>query len=418
MGVPGLEMGESDAGGGMNLREPTKNSKSKDPMAKLRAKVADKLSGFSDAYPDWESEPQMTTGSADSARFPVPELILFTLRNVMGWKWSGEGEKVRWTVYGSVDGEPVFFSLRKFGLKVGHKVGGKVPLTRIEGQLTSAVKVVEAFLEPIAEHQIAKGEVLIVNRFSEFDSRYRFFREKADEAFKRAKTKPRKSKKAKPEDGDGLGFMSDFVAEMNRSTRLEREGFVYSVAMVDCYFSALEHRLVLLRAFTGRPIATGELVQLLRSKWDDKLDLVTPVAGNRKLQLLLGQLREIKERVRNPFAHGGVENDGGSMFFHLPTVGAVPANFSRFGKSVRFSHIPVGQDAHTGHCRVFDELDAVLSTGGMSRPHRLLDGGIDPSFDAESLQSYATAVAGTDEDVEQFIHGWSDMWMRHANMDY
>ncbi|MDX0599622.1 hypothetical protein GOD17_31745 [Sinorhizobium medicae] len=165
-------------------------------------------------------------------------------------------------------------------------------------------------------------------------------------------------------------------------------------------------------------MATGELVHLLKSKWDDKLNLVTPVPGNRKLELLLGQLREIKERVRNPFAHGGVENDGGSMFFHLPTVGAVPANFSRFGKSVRFSHILVGQDAHTGHCRVFDELDAILSTGGMSRPHRLLGGGIDPSFDAESLQSYATAVAGTDEDVEQFIHGWSDLWMRHANMDY
>ncbi|WP_368363552.1 hypothetical protein [Rhizobium mongolense] len=387
-------------------------------MVSLRARVSKKLVGFSNEFPGRQFEEQMSVGSVEKADFPVPELILFTLRNIMGWHWSGEEEKVRWTVYGSVDGEPIFFSLRKFGFKVGHKVGGKVPVSRVVGQLRAALKLVEEVLEPFAKHQIGKGEVVIANRFGEFSSRYLFFREKADKAFKKAKPKPRKRKKARRRRDFGRKLMTDFVAEMNRAIKHEKRGFVYSVAMVDCFFSALEHRLVLLRAFTGRPMADGELAELLQSKWEEKLKSVIQVAGDRKVELLFGELREIKERVRNPFAHGGMENDGGSLFINMPRIGSVPANFSRFGKSVRFSHLPVGHDAHAEYCRIFDGLDDILSSGALLRPHRLLDAGVDPSFDAENLKTYLATVTGSDEAVEHFIARWSHEWERHANMDY
>jgi hypothetical protein len=47
------------------------------------------------------------------------------------------------------------------------------------------------------------------------------------------------------------------------------------------------------------------------------------------MQTLYSRLKRIKERVRNPFAHGGVENDGGSLLVHIPTIGAMPANFTQ-----------------------------------------------------------------------------------------
>jgi hypothetical protein len=69
--------------------------------------------------------------------------------------------------------------------------------------------------------------------------------------------------------------------------------------MIDAYFSCLEHRLILLRAFSGRSLAPGELSQLLVAKWDEKLKGVLMAASHRTNELLLGRLRAIKERIRN-----------------------------------------------------------------------------------------------------------------------
>lgn len=187
--------------------------------------------------------------------------------------------------------------------------------------------------------------------------------------------------------------------------------------MVDSYFSALEHRLVLLRAFTGGPLAKGGLVELLSTDWNEKLKLVVSPKDD-PMGELLGRLRRIKERIRNPFAHGGVENDGGSLFFHLPHIGAVPANFSKFGDSIRFSFIPIEAGDHADVCGTFDKLDRLLKFGPFAGPNRLLEAGVDPSFDKKTLKMYAEAVAGGDEKLEEFIDRWGDAWMRHANMDY
>lgn len=135
-------------------------------------------------------------------------------------------------------------------------------------------------------------------------------------------------------------------------------------------------------------------------------------------ELLLGRLRAIKERIRNPFAHGGVENDRGSLFFHLPGVGAIPANFSRFKNSVYFNFNPIGFDDHAGACAVFDELDTVLKTGSLAGPHRLVVSPIDPAFDAATLAEYADVVAGDAEGIERYIDAWTVNWERHVNMDY
>jgi hypothetical protein len=132
----------------------------------------------------------------------------------------------------------------------------------------------------------------------------------------------------------------------------------------------------------------------LAAKWDDKLKAVLPMGSNRQAELLLGKMRRIKERIRNPFAHGGVENDKGSLFFHLPTVGGIPANFTRFGDSIRFSVMPIEADDHAECCAAFDELDNLLSTGALVGPHRMMDAGVDPSFNPNSLADYRKAAAG------------------------
>jgi hypothetical protein len=137
------------------------------PLRAIRQRVAKKLEGFTPDFPADLDRWDMGSHQPDVKGFPVPDLVLFTMRNLMGWPWSSHGEKVRWSVYGRVAGEPVVFEHRKFGFTILRGPDAKIPNSRIEGQLKAALKEVEKFLEPYAEHQVWRGEVVIVNRFGE-----------------------------------------------------------------------------------------------------------------------------------------------------------------------------------------------------------------------------------------------------------
>ncbi len=387
-----------------------------DPYGALRPRLAAKLTGFSAEIPASPGRPKMISFRPDRSRFPVPELVLFALRDVLGWRWYGAGEKVRWTVSGAIDGQPIAFELRKFGFTIFRPEGRDDLDERIQGQLQSALREIERFLAPVAENQVSMGEVLIVNRFVEFDGRYRFFRQLANDAYARGSETARNGERDPA--GTEVARLDEATRSINATLAARRHGFFYSTAMVDSYFSCLEHRLVLLRAFTGAPLVEGELLRLLAAKWNDKLRMILVPPFPRDMELALGRMRRIKERIRNPFAHGGVENDKGSLFFHLPKIGAIPANFTLFGDSVRFSVLPVDSDDHAESCATFDALDALLSSGALERPDRLLKGGVDPSFDAKTLSDYADAIADGTEAVEAFVEHWSLVWERHVNMDY
>lgn len=379
-----------------------------DPLAALRMKLGKKLTGFTADFPDSLESENMEATRPAAADFPVPGLLLLMLRNVLRFPWAGHGEKVRWSVYASVTGEPVVFELRKSGFTILRRQGSSLSMERVVGQLGSALRELEVALQPLAKEQVNRGCVTIANRWHEFDDRYRFFRNLAEQAYARADTPPLAQ--------DDEPLQLDVL--LNWPVQNRREGFFYSTAMIDAYFSCLEHRLILLRAFIGTPLAAGELSRLLAAKWDEKLKNVLNVTEKHAVGLLLGRLCQIKERIRNPFAHGGVENDGGSLFFHLSDIGAVPANFSRFKNSIRFNIIPIDADDHKSACAVFDELDDKLRTDALAGPHQILEADLDAAFDPETLAEYAAAVQGGAEMLEAWIERWSQEWERHANMDY
>ncbi len=387
----------------------------KDWLEPLRIDLARKLKGFSSAALANEIY-ELNGTRLPREDFPVPEMLLLMLRNILGWKWSGPREKVRWTVYGAFNGEPLAIELRKFGLTMLSSPALSGSRKRIEGQLKSAVSLVEKFIKPELESQISSGEVTIGNHLSEFMSRYEFFRSQAEKAFRRAD----RIAKEKPTEDSKFpgGIMSALMHRYSRGMRAQQEGFYHSVAMVDAYFSAFEHRLNLLRAFTGVPLPAGGFKAFMSKTWNEKVDELLGGNPSPEARKTLRGMRDIKERIRNPFAHGGYENDKGALHVHIPTVGTIPGNITKFGKSARFSFIPVGANDHVLSCAVFDEVDKLLSTDYLAGPYRLMEAGIDPSFDEKSLQSYRNAISGGDEALERFIDHWNHMWERHTNMDY
>lgn len=388
------------------------------PIAQLRIRMAKALKGFEGGLPEGCDPWSLRGGRPDAKLFPVPELVLFALREVMGFRWSGVGEKVRWSVYATVDGEPFVFELRKFGFAIGYRDGVPHALVkRVEGQLSSSLRLLAPLLGEFAKEQIAQGNLTLANRMGEFTNRYEYFRQLADDAFA-----PDLESLAEIGGTDGspgvAAFAADLTVRVNRSLGREQDAYFASGAMVDAYFSRLEHRVLLLRAFIGRPIATGDFKAFLEKGWDERLCEVADFKTDPMRGKLLGQLREVKATIRNPLAHGGVENDGGAFYFHLPRVGAIPANLSRYRGRLSMSFFPIAGGTHAETCALFDELDAALEEGDLELPNEFVRWGIDPQFDANAIARYAKAIAGGADAVEALVGRLSREWERHSNMDY
>ncbi|MDG1861602.1 MAG: hypothetical protein P8J02_00005 [Yoonia sp.] len=132
---------------------------------------------------------------------------------------------------------------------------------------------------------------------------------------------------------------------------------------------------------------------------------------------LLFKMRDLKATIRNPLAHGGVENDGGAFYFHMPRIGAIPANLSRYRGRLRTSFFPIGEINHSEICALFDEMDSLLEQGQLELPNEFVRSGIDPCFDSSSVADYAKALVGGAKAVDQLIERISHEWERHANYE-
>jgi hypothetical protein len=223
------------------------------PIAQLRVRMAKALKGFEGGLPEGCDPWSLRSGRPDAKLFPVPELVLFALREVMGFRWSGVGEKVRWSVYATVDREPFVFELRKFGFAIGSRDGVPHALVkRVESQLSSSLRLLEPLLSVFAKGQIAEGNLTLVNRMGELTNRYQYFRKLADDAFA---PDPEPVAETGATDGsfDVAAFAAYLNVRMNRSVEREQDGYFASGAMVDAYYSRLEHRVLLLRALSGGP---------------------------------------------------------------------------------------------------------------------------------------------------------------------
>jgi len=105
-----------------------------DVFAVLRPRLVKALVGFSAELPkDWHEGDLVRCVRPPRDQFPVPELVLFALRNVMRCQHSGPGEKVRWSVYCTFNGALVAFELQKFGFTINATKGAEVDAARLCG---------------------------------------------------------------------------------------------------------------------------------------------------------------------------------------------------------------------------------------------------------------------------------------------
>ncbi|MCY1033212.1 hypothetical protein OV207_17270 [Corallococcus sp. BB11-1] len=361
----------------------------------------------------YEKERRFTNFKADD-QFPVPELVLFVLRDVLGLEVLGPWEKTRWGASFEYEGAYFDVSLRKFGFtvttQVEHPEGS--PLVReVLGKIEKSVRIVEKFLEPFVQEQARDGRVTIANRFHHFERTYRFFREKAAEMYGPPELLP-----AGNGQGAEKGGAIDFFAPWARASERAMEGGHYAEAMMNAYFSRAEHVLVLSLPFLGFEPGSGQLMDFIAEKWSKKVRRLFESGADPVAKSLYERIKHIRDALRNPLAHGGFEPGIGSLYFHLPGVGALPARMTRHGDGFSFVFNPIGHASFWEICAALDEFDEYLRKklgGGW----RWAEAGLDVAYDEQSRREYFAAAQSV-EKLERLIERASLRGDYHNNFEY
>lgn len=374
----------------------------------MRVKIAKKLTGFEPCGVYELDHDTSNTVRLSTEQFPVLELLPFALGLVQYHVVWHRDDKVRWTVYGSFEGSAFCIELRKMGafFEFSPEIeAGKQK--RTAGQLHCMLAAIQNDLKKLAMHQIDDGEVLIVNRYWEFNDRYEFFRKQTTEAY------TNNDFVADPNDDQ----LNQSMKAIMHDPKISRDGFYFTVAMVDVFFSRMEHLLLLHFAFLSRCAGEGDLARFMTLPWKHRFKELVDIDRDDKSRKCWSDLIRLKETIRNPFAHGGSENDGSSLMVQLPYVGPVPASLNGFKESPRASGwLPVEQGDFEKICLLCDQIDEMMRSGLLKHSFQMIEGGLDASFDAKARASYQEALASPEE-LEEYIDMWNRRWMDFANFD-
>ncbi len=363
-------------------------------------------------------ERDFTRIGLDKRRFPSPTVLQVVLMYA-GLENLGRAEKLDWEYAFVYEGVNCSISHEKFGLFAywqsagfAEPEQGEAFVERMMGRLVAAQKLMERHvLQPLAEEQIAMGNVTIRNQYHPLNSAYKHFRTRADAAFSSAGVPV----SSEVDDADHVpeAILSAF-AGLNRRMQQESEGWWNTFAMVMAYFSRLEHTLVGLLPWANFEPLADSVERFIGLRWADKYVRIFSPHDDPEAMRHLNHLREIAENWRNTYGHGGFDKAGNTLYFHLPNLGTVPASLSDVAGSPHFKFLPVDVEDFQSIISALDEFDEWTASSALSNGYKWILRGLDYRFDAAFLRESRSAQ----DDFEEYLAAQSYLSDRATNMDW
>jgi hypothetical protein len=357
--------------------------------------------------PDLIWQCKSTKKRVSRAEMPVPTLAYYLLTQILEYPLGDRGDKTHWAIPFRFDGHRVCLTSEKFGIRLYTPEASPVDLAdRVLQTLNHALGVLEKhYLVGYAKTCVSSGQVIVPNQFRSFEKTYRYFRENAQAAFSKvSKTQPSE-------------LESILASWLNAQLDASPQGFYNTIAMLDAYFSRLEHALVFSLAFAGYTAGTDNVADFIRRPWADKFKRIASVSSNTTAKSLYDRLFNIKEVFRNTYAHGGFEKHGASLYIPLPDASVVPARLSDIADSPQFDFLLGKETTFHEICATFDEVDKWFREQECPYAWRLLASGLNVSFDDASLAKLHDAATSLDAFDEWIAHTqqWLDVY---RNADY
>lgn len=317
---------------------------------------------------------------------PASNLIFLTFVYVAGYSYAGKFEKVAWTIAFRYQDQPFAFSLQKFGLRLYYMGVETPPLELIRSMLSDlndCIALTREIVKPFFLDQITAGNVTVVNAYKQFSEMYDFFRKHAEQAFSHKTCIAQKKQ----------------VDQYALSYQKHKEGGYFSLSMCDAYFSRLDHLMMLLLPFTVYVPGKMDLSNVINSSGMSKFRLIFAVEKDKQADNYLRAMIAIRERFRNPVAHGNFEKDGKSFFVHVPHLGAVPMPVGT-GSSCSTSIHKINEKSFQHICMLFDDVDKFIQ-GKCRYGLKNAQAGLDVAFDNASVCGYR--AIDSDEVFDSYV---------------
>lgn len=371
----------------------------------LRRRMRDKLKDFEPPTEAFRSPGRSIAITLD--RLPVPRLVQWAMTWALGAPDHGKDEKRAWLTTFEYKGIPCSLGLYKFGMRlfVGIDTDDADTLAdEIVKRIDQAIRVAEGdILTDFAEAQMQAGNVTVQNQYGTFHGLYWHFRDRLPDA-------------ESPDEVDDAEHIDRLVRRMNAALARQSDHFYASVALVNAYFSLLEHLLVLLWPFVSYRPGVDDVESMIKSRWSDKFKTVFAVENDPDAKRVYDRLRNVAEEYRNTYAHGGFDKRRGALFVHFPG-GAIPASLSESRRRIRTSFFPIAEPDVDEILSVLDETDEWFKSGPAAYGMMFAESGIDVPFDSDSLSDLQQRMTTLD-DFENHLRGLSRWLDDQTNMDW
>lgn len=335
-----------------------------------------------------------------------PAIIYFIFVAFNNYPNLGRMEKIAWIIPFLFKGEKYIISFEKFGLLLRAKKTNKRDIKELLHKLRSATKIGDKLLEPAVKIQISKGNITLQNKYLIFSNMYLYFRERANYSY---------TKKNHYFDENSNYY--DLTKHAYLSIEDKWYGFYYTVAMLDAFFSMLEHICVLMLAFIDYDLQKEDLNEFIFCRWTEKFKRVFKPQEDPDIMRIFNKLYTIKEKYRNTFSHGGYEKDGLSLVGIHTEVGVVPITLSKTKDSVHYSFFPILEGDFSTICKILDEFDNVLHKKPFNNIMKFIKSGVDIYFDRKHRKEYKEVIYD-DRKLHKYIDKLAYYQDRYANMDW
>ncbi|MFH2045985.1 MAG: hypothetical protein ABIK92_12655 [Pseudomonadota bacterium] len=341
---------------------------------------------------------------------PPPYIIFIIFVYLKKYSFGGQWEKVNWEIPIKYKNVPMMLAHKKFGFQIktysDKPEAAKIAIEALR-VIKKAIPTAEKLIEPIIKSQVDSGKITISNDYYHLRSRYEYFREKAE----------RHLKNTKNEDFDFNSFEDHMVA-YNALLKEQNKGYNYAVAMIDAYFSLLEHILVLIKPFIMVFVTESDLSKFVGQNWGEKYKTLFDISKGGSPKIHYDAICEVKERYRNIAAHGNFQKGGGSFKVHMPHIGAIPMSLTKSKTKTHFIFSTHNEFEFVSICNVFDDFDNFLDSSSISKYGMMyIKSGLPVVFNDETKGLYSNAMK-SEQDFNDFIEYMEQEFNNALNMDW
>ncbi len=222
---------------------------------------------------------------------PPPYIVFIIFVYLKKYSFGGQWEKVNWEIPIKYKNVPMMLAHKKFGFQIltysGVSKDNQIAVEALN-KIKKAIPIAEKLIQPTIKSLVDSGKITISNDYYQLRSRYEYFRNEAESHLLNNEK----------EDFDFSSFQ-DHLTALNSWLQQKNKGANYAFAMIDSFFSLLEHVLVLIKPFITISETEAELSKFVGQYWGDKYKKLFDITKGGLPKVHYDALYEVKERYRN-----------------------------------------------------------------------------------------------------------------------